>query len=686
MENETKTNLPASKTPVQDEDFVFVQQDKSIHDVKFDTKPTTFFKDALKRFAKNKSSVVAAGILAVIIGMAIIVPLADGNDITNVNVDNTTHFLPPKWFDDAGGFLDGTGKVKDAIIDPNTNLPDETQYVHSAIVRKQGQSIEDAIEIKESRVAGVTETILKYGKGGYLSVGVAGIEENGVFFPVPTSVSSPLFAYDPALDASVTYHVPSDYFVEKAGEETTLFATLTLESDALTEAIVLASDIDVATMNDFTVDLSGNADVASALGTAVSNCRLVLTLSPETLADASNLFYLEGVSVSGQESLAALAFDNAVAEVSRESDKKIPADEKYAYSSGANRSLVEVLAKTGSFRYDYYEAAYGETTMEITEKELEKYIERGFLTWDWSDKTSTSADVWQDADPSMYEITDLEQSPIREVKRFKYRNISSSIVETETKTLECTVSKYRYAWAKGQLGACAMPRMIFGTNQNGQDFFKIVFSGLLTSLGLGLLAAIINIFVGLVWGAVSGYFGGITDMVMERVMEILGGMPWIVLMTLIVLLLGSGFWTLLLALCLTGWMGIAGTTRSQFYRFKGREYVLASRTLGASDARLIFKHILPNGIGTIVTGAVLMIPGVIFTEANVAYLLPGVLQYEGGIVSFGLTLSDAQSYLNHYPYLIVSASIVMVLIMIAFNLFGNGLRDALNPSLKGADN
>ena len=133
-------------------------------------------------------------------------------------------------------------------------------------------------------------------------------------------------------------------------------------------------------------------------------------------------------------------------------------------------------------------------------------------------------------------------------------------------------------------------------------------------------------------------------------------------------------------------MGIAGTTRSQFYRFKGREYVLASRTLGASDARLIFKHILPNGIGTIVTGAVLMIPGVIFTEANVAYLLPGVLQYEGGIVSFGLTLSDAQSYLNHYPYLIVSASIVMVLIMIAFNLFGNGLRDALNPSLKGADN
>ena len=174
-------------------------------------------------------------------------------------------------------------------------------------------------------------------------------------------------------------------------------------------------------------------------------------------------------------------------------------------------------------------------------------------------------------------------------------------------------------------------------------------------------------------------------MIMERITEILGGMPWIVMMTLIVLLAGSSFWTLLLALCMTGWMGVSGTTRSQFYRYKGREYVLASRTLGASDARLILKHILPNGVGTIVTGAILMVPSVIFTEANVAYLLPGLLQYENGITSFGITLSDAQGQLTNYPYMIICASIVMILIMIAFNLFGNGLRDAFNPSLKGAD-
>ena len=171
---------------------------------------------------------------------------------------------------------------------------------------------------------------------------------------------------------------------------------------------------------------------------------------------------------------------------------------------------------------------------------------------------------------------------------------------------------------------------------------------------------------------------------MERFSEILGGMPFIVMMTLIVLLLGSNFWTFLLALCLTGWMGVAGETRRQFYRYKRREYVLASRTLGASDGRLIFKHILPNGIGPIITSAILMIPSVIFTEANISYLLPSALSFAGA-QSFGITLSNVQNDLQTYPYLIVSASIIMALIMICFNLFGNGLRDAFNPALKGAD-
>ena len=170
---------------------------------------------------------------------------------------------------------------------------------------------------------------------------------------------------------------------------------------------------------------------------------------------------------------------------------------------------------------------------------------------------------------------------------------------------------------------------------------------------------------------------------MERLTEILGGMPWTVLMTLIVLLLGSNFWTFLLAMCLTGWIGTAATTRAQFYRFKGREYVLAARTLGASDGRLIFRHILPNGIGTIITSAALMIPSVIFSEATISYILPNVLSFQG--TSFGVSLSNAQAYIYTYPYLIISGSIIMAIVMICFNLFGNGLRDAFNPSLKGGN-
>ena len=139
--------------------------------------------------------------------------------------------------------------------------------------------------------------------------------------------------------------------------------------------------------------------------------------------------------------------------------------------------------------------------------------------------------------------------------------------------------------------------------------------------------------------------------------------------------------TFILALCLTGWMGTAGRTRTQFYRFKNREYVFASRTLGASHFRLIFKHILPNSMGTIITGSVLMITSVIFSEANIAYLNLGLQ----GVESFGVMMSENQQFLGTYPNLVIFPAVIISLLMISFNLFGNGLRDAFNPSLKGSE-
>lgn len=251
----------------------------------------------------------------------------------------------------------------------------------------------------------------------------------------------------------------------------------------------------------------------------------------------------------------------------------------------------------------------------------------------------------------------------------------SSVVGIITYNVTCTVSKYKV------LGYTSMPRFLWGTDDKGKDLLKITFIGLRNSLGLGLLTFIICFSFGLVWGSICGYFGGTIDLILERFTDLLSGIPWIVIMTLCILNLGSNFGTFILAMCLTGWIGTAAITRTQFYRFRDREYTLACRTLGAGNSRLIFRHILPNAMGTIITSSVLMIPSVIFTEATISYLGLGFKDMQ----SLGIILSDNQQYLTTYPFLILFPSLLMALIMISFNLFGNGLRDAFNPSLKGSD-
>ncbi len=136
-----------------------------------------------------------------------------------------------------------------------------------------------------------------------------------------------------------------------------------------------------------------------------------------------------------------------------------------------------------------------------------------------------------------------------------------------------------------------------------------------------------------------------------------------------------------LALVITSWIGTAQGVRTQFYRYKGREYVLASRTLGARDRRLIFKHILPTAIGPIITASVLIIPGAIFTESAIGISRVG----PGTIISIGTLLSEGQAVLTTAPHMVLFPAIIISLLMITFNLFGNGLRDAFNPSLRGVE-
>ncbi len=226
------------------------------------------------------------------------------------------------------------------------------------------------------------------------------------------------------------------------------------------------------------------------------------------------------------------------------------------------------------------------------------------------------------------------------------------------------------------------PQFLFGTNQHGQDIFTCLASGARLSFLLSLSVSVINFLIGMVYGAIEGYYGGKTDLLMERFADILAAVPFIVVATLFQLHLAQEagpVLSLLFAFVLTGWIGIAGRVRTQFYRYKNAEYVLAARTLGASDRRLIFRHILPNAIGTIITGTILIIPGVIFSESMLSYL--GIVNLEAaGITSIGTMLAAGRSYLGTFPHIIAFPAVFIALLQIGFNLFGNGLRDALNPA------
>ncbi|MDD4124771.1 MAG: ABC transporter permease [Eubacteriales bacterium] len=231
------------------------------------------------------------------------------------------------------------------------------------------------------------------------------------------------------------------------------------------------------------------------------------------------------------------------------------------------------------------------------------------------------------------------------------------------------------------------PEYIFGTDSVGFDLSLRLAGGIKLSLLIAVCVSIINFIIGAIYGAIEGYYGGVVDITLERVSDILAGVPFIVVATLFQIHLAAKVGavpSLLFAFVLTGWIGTASRVRTQFYRFKNQEYVMAARTLGARDRRIIWKHIFPNSLGTIITSSALVIPGVIGAESMLSYL--GIVKLGGtNATSLGTLLSDASSIWTNFPHLMVFPAITISLLMICFNLFGNGLRDAFNPSLRGVE-
>ena len=252
-----------------------------------------------------------------------------------------------------------------------------------------------------------------------------------------------------------------------------------------------------------------------------------------------------------------------------------------------------------------------------------------------------------------------------------------------TPSYVCRISRYNFFIYRYGFE----PAFPFGTSDMGQDIFTRLAAGARFSFMLAILVSAVTLFIGAIYGAIEGYYGGAVDMVMERISDILYGIPFMVATVLFQLHLAKQVGTvgaLFFAFILTGWIGMASRVRMQFYRFKHQEYVLAARTLGASDWRLMFKHIFPNSMGTIITGSVLSIPGVIFSESSMTYL--GIINLESStMTSVGTMLANGRAFLSTHPFIIFFPSLFISLLMISFNLFGNGLRDAFNPSLRGAE-
>ena len=219
----------------------------------------------------------------------------------------------------------------------------------------------------------------------------------------------------------------------------------------------------------------------------------------------------------------------------------------------------------------------------------------------------------------------------------------------------------------------------FGTDVLGRDIFTRTWTGTRISLYIALVAVLVDMLFGMSYGLISGYFGGKVDMAMQRFSEVLNGIPTLVLVTLLIIVMKPGLFTITLALALTGWIGMSRVARAQVLKLKEQEFILASKTLGAKDFFIIFKEILPNIFGQLIIMSMFSVPNAIFTEAFLAFVGLGV---PAPNASLGSLISDAFKSFTTHPYMIVFPVIVLGIIMLSFNLLADGLRDAFDPKMK----
>lgn len=557
MVDNEKTNVSTEIESRKDK-FKLAKREDTIHDTKFETKPVTYLQDCLRRFAKNKASVVGAIIILFIVLFAVFEPvISPMNQFTDDQFTNgqfaDTRFncVTPKLFDDAGGFWDGT---KEKTIDNETyTINVNTDSNHNSIV----------------------EVIDEYAPG---------IPDNLINLPAYKDAKMYKVRIDTYAVGCVNLSIPKQEYEDLVKYEIERGIYGQKDNGSIMKPLV-----DVDTYID---------EVTSILESeGVQNTTIIGNLQKKYQNNDNYYFKLMP---------------------SKNSNGKY-SDSKFVLVRDVNNNIQDIYKRDNENNLVYYEVVDGSYNVRV----------------DYYDYIT-----------------------------FKYG------IE---------------------------PIYIFGSNEQGQDILLRLALGVRFSLLLGLSITLINFIIGLIWGSISGYYGGKVDLLMERFTDIIANIPTIIIMTITNIQLVNGdmkhtfgstgavIVAIFIAFIYNGWVGVAGTTRMQFYRFKGQEYVLASRTLGAKDKRLIFKHILPNATGTLVTRSVLMVPSVIFSESSLSYL--GIINFQSsGICSIGAMLNEGKNAgLQENPHVLLFPALIITLLMISFNLFGNGLRDAFNTTLRGSE-
>ena len=214
---------------------------------------------------------------------------------------------------------------------------------------------------------------------------------------------------------------------------------------------------------------------------------------------------------------------------------------------------------------------------------------------------------------------------------------------------------------------------LFGTDQFGRDLWVRTWMGTRISLLIAFVAALLDLTVGVAYGSVSALAGGKVDAVMQRIIEVLVGIPHLIIVILLMMVMPAGIWTIVVALSITGWVNMARLVRGSILKLKNQEFV------GTSTYGIIRKHLIPNTVGVIVINAMFTIPSAIFTEAFLSFIGIGMQEPKA---SLGVLINNGYQVLRNFPHVLIFPAIVIVLIMVCFSILGDGLRDALDPRMR----